>query len=261
MKLIALGTGGFIPTASRETACFLVIEHNIAFLLDAGSGVKWLNDDRIKGMLSGIKNMNLLLSHFHHDHIAGLPWLYKLVPCPLNIYAPCQPLVDYNGLDALKTYISPPYFERPLDSWPNLGKLVAINKSTILIEGIEVNCLRQKHPGGSVAYRIGSLAYITDADAGDEQREFLRGCSVALMDTMFNRAEYESKGFSSVRRGSHGYGHGNATIARDTGIAKLGLIHLHPMYSQTDLVNLLTEARKVFDQSIILETGEVIFVD
>ena len=77
MKLVLLGTGGYFPTARRQTACLMLPE--IGVVLDAGTGMyrlgKHLQTDRL----------DIFLTHAHLDHIAGLTYLLNLVPddvCP-----------------------------------------------------------------------------------------------------------------------------------------------------------------------------------
>jgi len=68
MKLILLGTAGFIPTDQAQTACLMLPEAGI--LLDAGTGLyrmnRYLQTDEV----------DIYLSHAHGDHTRGLIFLY-----------------------------------------------------------------------------------------------------------------------------------------------------------------------------------------
>ena len=68
MKLILLGTGGFLPTDTAQTACFMLPEAGI--LLDAGSGLY-----RVSRYLQTTE-LDLYLSHAHGDHTSGLIYLF-----------------------------------------------------------------------------------------------------------------------------------------------------------------------------------------
>lgn len=68
MKLILLGTGGFLPTTTAQTACYLLAE--IGLLLDAGSGLYRLADAMTK------PELDIYLSHAHADHTSGLDYVF-----------------------------------------------------------------------------------------------------------------------------------------------------------------------------------------
>jgi hypothetical protein len=68
MKLVLLGTGGFLPTDAAQTACYFLPEVNV--MLDAGSGTfhlpKYLQRPEL----------DIYLSHAHGDHTSGLVYLF-----------------------------------------------------------------------------------------------------------------------------------------------------------------------------------------
>ena len=72
MKLVLLGTGGYFPTAKRQTACLMLPE--VGVVLDAGTGMYRL------GRNLQTKRVDIFLTHVHLDHIAGLTYLLNLVP-------------------------------------------------------------------------------------------------------------------------------------------------------------------------------------
>ena len=68
MKLILLGTGGFLPSEAAQTACFFLPE--VGILLDAGSGLYRLPEYLCK------PELDIYLSHAHADHTSGLDYLF-----------------------------------------------------------------------------------------------------------------------------------------------------------------------------------------
>ena len=80
MVVTLLGSGGFAPSAVRETACALVRDGPRALLLDAGSGVRRLVTD--PWYLEGVTHVDVVLTHFHLDHVCGLPYLCALPSRP-----------------------------------------------------------------------------------------------------------------------------------------------------------------------------------
>ena len=133
MKIVVLGSAGFIPTTGKETMCVLVVTDNQnAFLFDAGSGVTNLINKKIIELLSNITTLNVMLSHFHHDHTSGLTWLLKLWKGSINIYIPTHPLVNFNGSEAINILTSNPFFDLNISNWPNCKSITPLteNKTT-----------------------------------------------------------------------------------------------------------------------------------
>src|SRR5947207_3968438 len=67
MKLLLLGTSGYHPSEQRQTACLMLPEAGI--VLDAGTGFF-----RVRQHLA-TATLDILLSHTHLDHVAGLTFL------------------------------------------------------------------------------------------------------------------------------------------------------------------------------------------
>ena len=70
MRMTVLGSGGWIPTSSRQTSCYLITSGTEALILDAGTGFGALHID--PSLLDGVETVTVALSHFHLDHVTGL---------------------------------------------------------------------------------------------------------------------------------------------------------------------------------------------
>ena len=68
-----LGAGGWIPTGTHATCSALLREGDAAVLIDAGSGIERLVAD--PSLLDGVERLELVLTHFHLDHVVGLAYL------------------------------------------------------------------------------------------------------------------------------------------------------------------------------------------
>jgi ribonuclease BN (tRNA processing enzyme) len=53
MKLTVLGSGGWIPTSSRQTSCYLITSGTETLVLDAGTGLGTLHIN--PAMLEGVE--------------------------------------------------------------------------------------------------------------------------------------------------------------------------------------------------------------
>ena len=110
MKLSIHGCRGSIASSSPSTqkygghTSFFEInceKHQIIF--DAGSGFQNVN-------FSKENTSYLILSHFHHDHIQGLPFNPQIFD-PNNEIVISSDLHDHETVKKnIQTYFSPPYF-------------------------------------------------------------------------------------------------------------------------------------------------------
>src|ERR1700751_1240633 len=73
MKMTVLGSGGWIPTSSRQTSCYLITSGTEALVLDAGTGLGALHVN--PALLDGIETVTVVLSHFPLDHVTGLGFI------------------------------------------------------------------------------------------------------------------------------------------------------------------------------------------
>jgi ribonuclease Z len=89
LSVTFLGTGGSVPSARRSTASVLVSRGGERLLFDCGEGTQ-----RQMQRSGGLVQVDeIYLTHFHADHILGLPGLLKTYELtdrevPLTVYGP-----------------------------------------------------------------------------------------------------------------------------------------------------------------------------
>jgi len=257
MKIIPLGIAGFIPTESRETSSILLIVDKIAILFDCGTGLKRLMLKKIQDELSSVDSVYVFLSHFHMDHLAGLPWLLKLVDKPLHFYVPSNPLIESDGIENLNIITNNPFFGLEIPKWPNFGSINSFNSDVVYIENKAIKINKQYHSGGSVGFRIDDFSFITDVEPQEKDIKFIEGSSLLLLDTMYDKLNYDDLISKSTTILDHGYSIGNAIIAKKSNVKQFGLIHLNPLYDSRRIAQLLGESKSVFKNSLIPEETNI----
>src|SRR4051794_41679356 len=68
-----LGTGGSVPSARRSTAAVLVSRGGERLLIDCGEGTQ----RQMQRSLGLVQLDEIYLTHFHADHVLGIPGLLK----------------------------------------------------------------------------------------------------------------------------------------------------------------------------------------
>ena len=89
LSVAFLGTGGPVPSARRSTASVLVARGGERLLFDCGEGTQ----RQMQRSLGLVQLDEIYLTHFHADHVLGLPGLLKTYDLtdrerPLTIYGP-----------------------------------------------------------------------------------------------------------------------------------------------------------------------------
>jgi ribonuclease Z len=157
MRLVCLGTTGYHPNATRHTACYYLPE--LGVLLDAGTGIFRLTSQLIE---EPRKQLDILLSHAHLDHVVGLSFLLDTMAVTelesVDVYGTADKIsaVREHLFHPLLFPVLPNFRFHELNEPP--GHLQLANS--------HVKYFPLEHPGGSIGFLIEAdskrLAYITD---------------------------------------------------------------------------------------------------
>jgi ribonuclease BN (tRNA processing enzyme) len=243
-----LGSGGWLPTDRRETACILLTEGEDALLLDAGTGMRRLVTE--PSLLDGIERLHVALTHFHTDHTFGLIALPGLRGfCSMReIWAPGRSVAGVDADTIIHRLLDPPFLgdtpARVTREW-----LTGIHEleGTVEIGPFRVETrLQPKHNGPTVALRVnGELAYCTDTAYDEENADFARGARVLLHEAMLATDTTEDPIHSAAGEA--------ARIAAAAEVERLVLCHVNPTPGSED--GLVEMARERFEASDVAEDG------
>ncbi|MEO8878340.1 MAG: MBL fold metallo-hydrolase [Polyangiaceae bacterium] len=233
-------------------------------LLDAGTGLRRLGDS----LLAEKKPVDatLLLSHFHWDHIQGLPFF---VPA----YLPTTTLDIVGGnvrsslRDALVHQMTDPVFPVRFDE---LGAKIKTRDvrvgDTFEIGDARVKVGKGNHPGGVFAYRIEhggkSIVYATDTEhfacVDPDLRAFAHGADLLIYDAQYTPEEYSGK----IGRSRVGWGHSTfvaaTDLAREADVGKLVLFHHDPQRDDAGVEEIEGRAQELFADTVAAREGMTI---
>lgn len=227
MQLIPLGTNGFFPSFGRQTMSFLLRWEDEALLLDAGSGLGRLMEPAPQTALRSAKRLTVLLTHYHLDHVIGLPSLAASWDAgPITLYAPAPPLVDGRPEVAMDHLFGQPLFPHSLAELAVPVEVMPYTDEVLTVAGLTIRARRQNHPGGSVGLRLAdSLAYCTDTAADPETVNLVRGVDLCMHEVWLTDEEAAT---TDPATAGHSYARQVAEIAEQAAVRRLAPIHHHP---------------------------------
>lgn len=225
------GTRGSSPVAGREysryggcTSCLELRNNEDIIIFDAGSGIRTLGEELI---LENKREVHLIISHFHWDHIAGFPFFLPIYndKFTIHIYAPGD---EEMIREQFSTLLSPQFFPVELSALKAKLTFNSLNPNKpIQIGNVKVLCCKANHPGLTYCYRVEmpnlTFGYATDNEfllayqgilpQGEinlddpifasyrQQIEFFKGCEFMIHEAQYLPEQYQKKtgwGHSSI---------------------------------------------------------------
>ena len=213
MKLKTHGCRGSIPNPSKEmlryggnTTCFELSMDDFQVFFDTGSGFQ-------NAVLDNNKQIIIVFSHFHHDHLQGLAFNKYLITAEKKTFI-CSALVNAEKLNKIiRRYFSGDFF--PLDLFENLDNVAFSNFTDVqtMVSGeFKIESIKLNHPGGSYGYSVTrnnkKCVFLCDNEfttsQADELKIFAENADMVIWDGMFTEEELRVKtgwGHSSIQQG------------------------------------------------------------
>ncbi|MBI4667341.1 MAG: MBL fold metallo-hydrolase [Nitrospinae bacterium] len=269
MQIQFWGVRGSIPSPAPDTAQFggntpcveVRNEGEPVIILDSGTGIRKLGMEIMKD--PSVREIHILLSHTHWDHIQGLPFFAPLFSpkYTIKLYGPVH--YSKNLEQILSLQMDYTYFPVRVEELAANLSFHDINEQELTIgKGVSIKTKFVNHPVVCLSYRIThngkSFVYCTDHepyrnlfDDGDElNREegrlvaeeqtealirFMEGSDLLCMDAQYTPEEYRTK---------IGWGHSHVdytySMARESGVGELVLFHHDPDRTDSELMKILS---------------------
>lgn len=239
--------GGHTPCASFETADGQIL------VVDAGTGIRRLGEFMQKEKKGEPLHLHLLLTHFHLDHIQGLPFFGPLYSAEtmLTVYADIEAGEIEKQLGSL---MGGRFFPVSFQETQARKKFKTVPQEGFEIGGCRISFCPLRHPQGSIAYKISSkdktVVLATDTEhpeKGIDKKlaEFAAGSDFFVCDATFTPAEYEA--------GKRGWGHSTwlegTKLAEEAAVGNLYLSHFNPDHSDSQIDGIVYSARERFPQT------------
>ncbi len=230
MQARLLGSGGWIPSPTRECCCCLVRSGDDALLIDAGTGLQRLVHE--PALLAGVSRLHIALTHWHLDHTAGLLYL-PAIGLPVEIWG--RP----PALDLVHRLLDSPFLlSEPQELGGGIEAVHDLEPGEARIGPFELTVrVQPRHPDTTYAFRLGDeLAYCTDTASDEENIAFAHGVRVLAHEAMHASDTTDDETHTAAGEA--------ARLAAAAGVERLVLIHVHPLLRDDE--ELLRHARPVF---------------
>jgi ribonuclease BN (tRNA processing enzyme) len=252
-RFFVLGSAGWIPTPQRQTSCYLLETRRSLVFFDLGTGVSRLHDPMFKELIARHRRAVILLSHWHHDHIEGLPMMpFFLSNLEVALAVPGPSITGFRAAEVLGRYGGKPLLPTPLldldSKFPAGFSVVELHAGTNKVLGETIQVLPQPHSDPSIAFRVRDVTYVTDTKDRPETVEFARKSALLIHDAWLDRAGVEAEPADAA---VHGTAEGAARIAHEAGVKDLVLGHLNPAYDAARLDRMLFEAATIFPKAVL----------
>lgn len=258
------GVRGSIPCSGPETAryggnssCVEMRCGSRRLVFDAGSGIR-----ELAATMRGPQDFDLLFSHFHYDHVIGLPFCGPLY----HPHTRCRVWAGRAGQDGgvrqvLSDFMSAPRFPLRLDFFnADLGfNDFQPGDALDLGDGIKVRTAALNHQDEATGYRVefgGKAAcYVTDteqfADGLDQNiLGLIGGADLLIYDCTYTDAEYPAH-----RGWSHSTWQEGMRLADAASVKTFAIFHHDPGHDDAFMDGVAREAAAARPGTVVSRDG------
>ncbi len=258
MQVSFWGVRGSMPTPHPRTLKYggntpcieIVTPAGHTIILDCGTGITHLGKLLAeKTPPEGLRLM-VFLTHFHWDHIQGLPFFAPLYDIRNQVFFHCFEAQGITAKDALGGLMLTPFFPVDMSVMKGRKNFYIIGEERLKVFDVEIVSRYLNHPQGCLGFRVeaetGVFVYATDHEHGNPTfdasvRKLAEGADLLVYDAQYTPAEYQTHS---------GWGHSTweegIAVATDAQAKELVLFHHDPDHSDLFLDKMLIEARSCF---------------
>ncbi len=234
-------------TVGGNTTCLEInLSDDTMIIIDAGSGIRELGN-QLRRQDKHIRVYHIFFTHFHWDHLQGLPFFAPQVydsRCEIHFYSPVE-----NLKSILEKQMQQPFFPIGMESMNAAISFHHLKAKEIRLGTSRISWRKMKHPGSSVSYKVTeegkSVIFSTDTELvqddfihTEDNIRFYSNADALIMDSQYTLDEAIEK---------YDWGHSSYSLAVDFAAAwkvkRLFLFHHEPHYDDKKLYGIEQSAR------------------
>jgi phosphoribosyl 1,2-cyclic phosphodiesterase len=252
---IACASPGHVKYGGN-TSCVEVGVGDRRFILDAGTGIRALGKVFLE---ADIREIYLLLSHTHWDHINGFPFFRPAYDSQRRMHILAGHLKG-QGLSiqgVLCQQMREPVFPVPLDAMKAIVECEDFDAGDTfeLFPGVHLRTAPLNHPNGATGYRVDyagkSVCYVTDTEHVPEQPNehilgLIEGADLVIYDSTYTEEEFPDRigwGHSTWNEGMR--------LCRIAGAKQLAIFHHDPDHEDAQMERLEADAQAAWAGTIV----------
>ena len=259
MRIKFWGVRGSTPTPQAEnlryggnTSCVEVRLGEQIYIFDCGTGFRVLGHELEREFGEKPFSAHVFLSHFHWDHIQGMPFFRPLYNNPKSQFIFHSSRQTSSLEQVFAEQMASPYFPVNLDQMKAKRNFYDIENGCLPMgDGIQIKTAWLNHPQGCMGFRVetkeGVLVYATDNEPGDANfdkavRKLAEGADILIYDAQYLPEEYEAR-----RRGwGHSHWREAVNIVMESGAKELILYHHDPDHTDAIVDKVVADARSYY---------------
>jgi phosphoribosyl 1,2-cyclic phosphodiesterase len=258
MEIKFWGVRGSTPTPQPEnlryggnTSCVEVRVNGSRYIFDCGTGFRVLGKEMLRQAEGKPIHAHVFISHFHWDHIQGIPFFGPLYNNPDNYFF-FHSTSRSRGLQrALEEQMMDPYFPVNMNAMQAHRNFYDIEEGKLAFDDCVMHTSWLNHPQGCLGFRLETenkvIVYATDNEPGHpvfdkNVRKLAEGADVLIYDAQYLPDEYNS----SKKGWGHSHWREAVDIAMGSGAKELVLFHHDPDHTDAMIDKIVTDARNYY---------------
>jgi phosphoribosyl 1,2-cyclic phosphodiesterase len=236
-----------------NTSCVEVRMGDQIYVFDCGTGFRVLGQSLRREFNGTPLSAHIFVSHFHWDHIQGLPFFSPLYESPQSRFQFHCSSRTRSLKRVLEEQMASPYFPVGLAEMQAHQSFYDLEASRVELGGATVRTMWLNHPQGCMGFRLetkdGVVVYATDNEPGDpgfdkNVRKLAEGADVLIYDAQYLPEEYEAR-----RRGwGHSHWREAVNVVMESGAKDLILFHHDPDHNDECIDKVVKEARNYYSR-------------
>ena len=259
MLIRCWGSRGSIPVSGKEylkyggdTTCIeLRTKDDNIVIIDAGSGIRRLGNSLVKEKR---KELNIIFTHAHWDHILGFPFFKPLYIKDTRINMLGASLAQESIKQIISKTMQAPNFPVRFEDMKAEISYIGACPEWFRIKGLSIESIHLSHPNQGMGYKFTedgkNFVFITDNELTyihpgglkfEDYIEFSRGVNLLIHDSEYLPEEYNK----FTKTWGHSVYLDSLTLALEAGAKRFGLFHHNQERTDEQIDSMVTDCRRI----------------